>query len=150
MKLKIPPPLQGLVAAVIIWVLNQFFPAMGVSLPLQKIIALLLMICGLSIDLVSVVAFFKAKTTVNPLSPHNTKHLVVSGLYCISRNPMYLGMLLILTGWVLWIGNMLGLFALLLFVVSITYLQIKPEERVLEEKFGATYTDYKERVRRWI
>ena len=63
---------------------------------------------------------------------------------------MYLGMLLILTGWVLWIGNMLGLFALLLFVVSITYLQIKPEERVLEEKFGATYTDYKARIRRWI
>ncbi len=150
MKLKIPPPFQGLFAAALVWGLDQLFPALSTSFPLQKTLALVLIVVGAGIDLISVFAFFKAKTTINPLSPQATKQLVVSGTFRISRNPMYLGMLLILSGWAIWVGNVTGVLAILLFVNSITYSQIKPEEKVLEEKFGSIYTEYKASVRRWF
>lgn len=150
MKLLIPPPVQGLIAGLAIWGLAKWFPEYALTLPGQMPLAVAIAGSGLLIDLVSVFAFLLAKTTVNPLSPQNTNTLVVSGLYKISRNPMYLGMLLILTGWTIWLGNPLGVLPVFLFVVSITYLQIKPEERALEEKFGDSYRDYKQRVRRWI
>ena len=150
MKLLIPPPVQGLIAGFAVWGLAKWFPEYVFSFPGQKPLAVAIASSGLLIDLVSVFAFFRAKTTVNPLSPQNTNTLVVSGLYKISRNPMYLGMLLILAGWTIWLGNPLGVLPVFLFIVSITYLQIKPEEHALEEKFGDSYRDYKQRVRRWI
>lgn len=106
--------------------------------------------CGVLIDIISVSAFFRAKTTVNPLSPENTQSLVVTGFYQLSRNPMYLGMLMILMAVALWIGNLAGLIPVAIFVISITQFQIKPEERVLEAKFGEDYLAYKTQVRRWI
>lgn len=105
---------------------------------------------GLLIDLVSVAAFIRARTTVNPLAPDKANALVVGGLYRFSRNPMYLGMLLILAGWAAWLAQPLALPVLIVFIVLIEILQIRPEERALEEKFGDDYRAYKKRVRRWI
>jgi len=63
---------------------------------------------------------------------------------------MYLGMLLMLTGWAMLVGNPHGLTLLFFFVWYLTQFQIKPEERMLTELFGDQYTDYQKRVRRWL
>ena len=150
MRLIIPPPLQGLIFGAAMWQLADIFPQFGLSFPGQQFIAGIGFVIGLGIELIAVRAFFAAKTTVNPLRPETANMLVISGLYEVSRNPMYLGLLIFLTGWSIWLGNPLNAILLVGFVAYITYSQIKPEEAVLREKFGADYTDYCSRVRRWI
>ena len=95
-------------------------------------------------------AFVHAKTTVNPLAPESAEELVTSGLFRFSRNPMYLGMLLVLTGGLIWLGAWSAMLAPILFIWVITEIQIKPEERALQQKFGDQFTLYRSRTRRWI
>ena len=102
------------------------------------------------IEAVSVFAFLRARTTVTPLKPEKASTLVVSGLYRVSRNPMYLGMLILLIGWTLWLGNPASLLLLPVFVIYVTVFQIKPEEAALSEKFGSDFDAYRRRVRRWL
>lgn len=150
MRPIIPPPLQGLIFGVAMWLTARFLPQFGMNFPGQTYITGALVVIGLAINLTAVRAFFAAKTTVNPLQPEKANSLVITGLFKISRNPMYLGMLLILTGWAVWLGNPLNIVFLAGFAAYITYSQIKPEEAVLREKFGQDYADYCQRVRRWI
>ena len=150
MRLKVPPPLLGFIAAVFIWLAAYLLPSLTMELPLRLLLALLFFSTGLGIDLISVFSFFKAGTTVNPMSPDKTQTLVTNGMFKFSRNPMYLGMLLMLIGWAIWNGNVVGILPILFFVFAINQLQIKPEENTLQHKFGAEYERYKNRVRRWI
>ncbi len=150
MRLLIPPPVQGLIFGAAMWQLARLLPQFAMSFPGDRYVALVCLIIGVGMELIAVRAFFVAKTTVNPLKPENANKLVISGLYKISRNPMYLGLLIFLTGWAIWLGNPLNVGLLVLFVAYITYSQIKPEEAVLREKFGADYADYCRSVRRWI
>jgi len=149
-KPLIPPPIQGLIAALAIWLIAKYFPEFNLETPFQKAAAILIALIGLSIDFICAFLFIKTKTTISPINPSNTSTLVTTGLYKISRNPMYLGLLLLLTGWSLWQGNPISLLVILIFITSITLTQIKPEESALEEKFGQDYRDYKNQVRRWI
>jgi len=121
-----------------------------IRFPGQPLVAAVLMICGGVIDLLSVAAFFSARTTVNPLHPERAESLVVTGFFRYSRNPMYLGMLLILSGWAVRLGQPLNLLLLVWFVLCINALQIRPEEQALEAKFGDDYRAYCARVRRWV
>lgn len=84
------------------------------------------------------------------MNPDNAAKLVTIGIYRVSRNPMYLGMLLFLLAWALFLSNYAALFPPVLFVISMTLFQIKPEEKTLHNKFGPEYDDYSRRVRRWI
>jgi len=140
----------GLVAAGFILLINRALPGFRIQFEVLRWIAIALVIVGLLIELYSVFLFFRARTTVNPLKPDNSSSLVISGLYRYSRNPMYVGMLFLLTGLVLWVGNIAGLAALLFLVWYITLFQIKPEEVALERKFGQQFTDYANQVRRWV
>jgi len=146
----LPPPVIALAIGIAMWGLSVGTDAFRFEFPGRGAIALAVAGAGLLIDLVSVVAFIRARTTVNPLAPDKANALVVSGLYRFSRNPMYLGMLLILLGWALWLGQSLALPLLAAFVIAIEALQIRPEEAALEQKFGDEYRAYKKRVRRWI
>ena len=150
MKLVVPPPLQGLAFGVAMWLLSRALPAYSAAFVGQKFLAGALIITGLASDVVAVCAFFKARTTVNPLRPANSSTLVNNGLYRYSRNPMYLGLLAILTGWAIWLANPLNLILLIGFIFYITEFQIKPEEQVLQDKFSTQYADYCRQVRRWI
>ena len=102
------------------------------------------------LDLSSLYLFFKKRTTPNPMKPEFTTGLVTNGLYKISRNPMYVGLLMILFGFAVYLGDLTPFLMLPLFYIVITEMQIKPEERMLEDKFGEEYLDYKNRVRRWL
>lgn len=108
------------------------------------------MIGALSLDLSSLLLFFKHHTTPNPFKPGKTKHLVTDGFYRYSRNPMYLGLLMLLKSWAIYLGSLTPFLILPLFILILTFSQIIPEEKILEEKFGQTYLDYKSKVRRWL
>ena len=96
-----------------------------------------------------VVTFRNAKTTVNPLKPHASS-LVTWGVYAISRNPMYLGGLIMLLGWAVFLSNPLAFLFLPVYVLYLNRFQIAPEERVLMSLFGETYAAYQVRARRWL
>ncbi|MEO1013912.1 MAG: isoprenylcysteine carboxylmethyltransferase family protein [Pseudomonadota bacterium] len=150
MRPVIPPPAIGALLALGMWTWAWATPEMAFDLSFWRPLAFVFGAAGLAIDLTSVAAFFRRKTTVNPMTPEKTRRLVVDGFYRFSRNPMYLGMLLMLIGWALWLGHPFGFAGPALFIWLINEMQIKPEERALEEIFGEEYLAYKARVRRWI
>lgn len=107
-------------------------------------------VVGVSMDIISFLNFQKNKTTVNPLSPEKATSLVIGGFYRFTRNPMYLGMLLILTGIAMLLASISSFLLLPVFVLAMNSLQIKPEEKALEKIFSEEYLNYKKKVRRWI
>ena len=97
-----------------------------------------------------VIAFRRSRTTVNPLHPEQATALVTRGVYRLSRNPMYAGMLLLLLAWATRLSNTAALAGPLLFALYITRFQIIPEERALTALFGEKYAAYRAKVRRWF
>ncbi|WP_174874678.1 methyltransferase family protein [Vogesella oryzae] len=148
LECKLPPPLLGLLCAGLMYWLAQQLPV--ATLPVAGWLCWPLAVCGLLLDGSAVLAFFRQRTTINPLRPQNSSALVVSGFYRLSRNPMYLGMLCLLLAWALWLGQLAALAGPLLFVLWIGRFQIRPEERALAARFGDEYRDYCQRVRRWL
>ena len=150
LDLKIPPPLQMLIFGILMWVVGRRLSGGQFDFDSQLVSALLLTILGLAINVLAIIGFRRASTTVNPLDPGKASHLVVDGIFRFSRNPMYFGILIVLFAWAIWIGNVYNLVLLALFVYIISKYQIKPEEEALRSLFGKTYVDYCSRVRRWI
>jgi protein-S-isoprenylcysteine O-methyltransferase Ste14 len=150
LELKIPPPLVAFAIGVIMWALSL----LGIgALPRSLVItafAIVVALVGIAIALSGNVAFHRAKTTVNPFKPQTASALVTSGIYRRTRNPMYLGMLVVLVGWAVFLANVLSALAIVLFPAYITRFQIKPEERVLLSLFGERYVHYSHQVRRWL
>ncbi len=107
-------------------------------------------IAGLLIAWSGVVSFRRARTTVNPLRPEAATSLVASGIYRYTRNPMYLGMLLVLVGWIVFLARPWALVVLPAFVAYMNRFQIGPEERALEGIFGGEFEAYRRAVRRWL
>ena len=108
-----------------------------------------LFVLGALVVVSGVFAFRRAGTTVDPTRPQAASSLVNTGIYRFSRNPMYLGMLLGLLGWAAWLTSLLAAFLVVGFVGYMNRFQIAPEERTLAAKFGAEFSAYKSRVRRW-
>jgi protein-S-isoprenylcysteine O-methyltransferase Ste14 len=150
MSAQIPPPLLGVLTGVLMWWMNKHFPMLILlSIPWNRL-GWLLIAAGIIVDAVSVVSLKRAGTTVNPLRIDKATALVVSGLYRISRNPMYLGLMTIMVGWALLLGSLGPLLVVVLFERPLVILQIQPEERALTMKFGDSYVSYAKRVKRWI
>lgn len=150
LKTKIPPPVYMLIMAYIMWLLDKFLPLYNwLNSPWNKL-GLIIIGMAVLLDIWSLLLFFHAKTTPNPMKPGSTSHLVTSGLYRYSRNPMYLGLLVMLIGWGLYLGSLSPLSMLPLFIRLLTKQQIEPEEIILMDKFGPEYKDFQQRVRRWI
>ena len=84
------------------------------------------------------------------MKPNSTSSLVISGIYRYTRNPMYLGFVLVLLGWAAFLSNLAALALLPAFVLYINRFQIMPEEHVLASLFPHGYPAYRARVRRWI
>ena len=151
---KIPPPVIDLAVGLLMWALARAFPVAQLwpqgAWPFGLGAALGIALAGGLIALAGAWQFHRARTTVNPLSPAKASALVTNGVYRLTRNPMYLGMALVLVGWAVWLGNAAALLGLPLFVVLLDTLQIQPEERVLRQRFGEAYARYAARVRRWL
>ena len=149
LELKIPPPVVALVMAVFIWLVYRTAPSFAFALPPHGLIAILLVATGFVTSILGVVTFRHARTTVNPTKPELSSSLVTWGVYAITRNPMYLGLLMMLSGWAIFLSNVLAFLFLPIFVLYINRFQIKPEERTLTGLFGQNYVAYQGRVRRW-
>ncbi len=150
MRTRIPPPVIGVITLFLIWLIAETVPGQVYKHPVLTALALILAVIGLALDLYSLKLFRDAKTTFNPLNPERAKSLVLGGPYKFTRNPMYLGMLFILTGFVIFKGHAGGFLPLAGFVAFITVFQIKPEEEAMIAKFGEAYKDYMTKVRRWL
>lgn len=147
---RIPPPIVGALLAAGMWGLAQLSAPTGWPLGLRIALALALALVGLAFLAPAGLAFRRAHTTVNPLTPEAATSLVVDGVYRYTRNPMYVGFALLLLAWAAWLAVPPGLLGPLLFVAWITRFQILPEERALQAHFGEEFTAYCRRVRRWL
>ncbi|OED37509.1 hypothetical protein AB833_23410 [Chromatiales bacterium (ex Bugula neritina AB1)] len=150
LELKIHPPVWVALFAVV-GRLSALIPAgSGVLIPYRKSLIVLLVICAAAVMFAGLLAFAKARTTVNPKTPERSSTVVTRGIYQYTRNPMYLGFLFLLLAWALYLAHLIPLLLLPLFVYLLNRVQIIPEERALEKTFGSHYRDYQQRVRRWL
>jgi protein-S-isoprenylcysteine O-methyltransferase Ste14 len=150
LELRVPPPVVAALFALLMWFVMDMLPIADFTLPAKGVLAGILATAGIVLGLVAVFQFRRAATTVHPMKPQESSALVVRGVYRFTRNPMYLGMLLILTAWAVWLANAAALLALPVFVAYLGCFQIAPEERALEARFGAAFADYRRAVRRWL
>ena len=150
LELKIPPLLVWLVIAGAMLGVAYSAPGLSFALAGSSAIALALVGLGGAVAIAGVVAFRNKRTTVNPLTPSASSVVVSIDVYRVSRNPMYLGFLLALAGWAVYLSNAGAALLLPAFVAYMTQYQIKPEERALLEKFGREFAQYMSRVRRWL
>jgi protein-S-isoprenylcysteine O-methyltransferase Ste14 len=150
LELKIPPLLVWLLFAGAMLGAASSMPRLAFTLPGSTGIAGALAALGVTVAIAGVVAFRRKRTTVNPFTPSASSFVVSSGVYRISRNPMYLGFLLTLAAWAVFLSNAGAALLLPFFAAYMTEYQIKPEERALHAKFGSEYARYMSCVRRWL
>jgi protein-S-isoprenylcysteine O-methyltransferase Ste14 len=147
---RIPPPIVGALIAAAMWGVALITASPALPELTRHAITAALVVAGLTFDLGALISFVRARTTVNPLQPGKASALVTTGIYRFTRNPMYVGMALLLTAWAVHLAAPWALPGPALFVCYITRFQIKPEERVLRRLFGDSYAAYATRVRRWL
>lgn len=150
LELKLPPVLLVAVVAAAMWWLAAVTVSFEAMPLVRGAIALLLAIKGGWIAAAGVIAFRKADTTVNPMTPEESSRVVQHGIYRHTRNPMYLGFLFVLVAWAVWLAAPWALLGPVLYVAWMTRFQILPEERALAERFGDEYRAYCRRTRRWV
>lgn len=154
LELLVPPPLVMLVSGLLMWLISALLPVFSLawlySPALGAIIGSIFGLLGVAISLTGILTFKRLRTTVDPRRPAASSRLATSGVYRYSRNPMYLGVLLILIGWAFVLGNWLSALVPIVFIAYITRYQILPEEQWLQKKFGSDFLEYKRTVRRWI
>ena len=150
LELKIPPVVQVLVTASLMWALAIAVPSLDFTLSASPLVAIVFAVIGVAFALCGVLEFRSAGTTVDPRVPEQSVSLVIRGVYRISRNPMYAGFLLVLIAWGMFLSNLASFVLLPVFVIYMNRFQITPEERHMREKFGEAYREYEAEVRRWI
>ncbi len=137
-----------MVSVVIMAVLNYFAPIRNILHPPVTYSGVIFIVIGLIITIWSAVLFIKAGTEIKPFE--ESTHLVTQGMFQLTRNPMYLGMVMILLGIALLFGSLTPFILIPIFVWLIQTVFIKNEEIVMERTFGDEYREYRERVRRWL
>ena len=150
LELKVPPVLLFALVAGAMYGLARGLPMWTLPLPGRAAVAVALAAIGVAIGLAGVAEFRRSRTTVHPQHPEKASAVVTRGIYCWTRNPMYLGLLLALAGWAIFLANLAALAGLPAFVAWMNRFQIQPEERILAAKFGAPFTAYMAAVRRWL
>ena len=132
------------------WAIAALPPQLELPRSLRLWGAMVLGVIGLAVMFSGVIAFRHAHTTINPLKPETATALVSGGIYSFTRNPMYLGILLVLLAWGVYLASLWVFLGPLLFALYITRFQILPEEAALEKLFGSPFLEYRKRVRRWL
>ena len=147
METKIPPPIVTLIFIFLIAFSNRLVEPF--SFEYQMHLGVLIIICGLSVLISAARVFKQLETTINPMQPAQASKLAIIGPFKYTRNPMYLGMSIMLIGFGLIFGAKLTVCFVAMFVLYITVFQIIPEERAMVEKF-TDWNDYCSKVRRWL
>jgi protein-S-isoprenylcysteine O-methyltransferase Ste14 len=150
LQLKVPPVIVTLATALAMGLVAYATPTFRMPLPVRGAVSCALALGGLTTAVSGVIAFRRAGTTVNPMTPDSSSALVRSGIYRLTRNPMYLGFGLVLLAWAAFLSNVLAFGLLPAFVLYMNRYQIEPEERALAGRFGDDFAGYAARVRRWL
>lgn len=150
LETKIPPVAVFIIAALTMWLVSKYTPAVNLPEMIRWLIILVFLLFGAVMGLLGVFSFLKKKTTVDPINPEKASSMVDTGVYNISRNPMYLALALGLIAFSVYLKSLWSLLVVLLFMIYMTRFQIFPEERAMIKLFGEQYLDYMDRVRRWI
>ena len=122
LELLIPPPLVAMLIGLLMWLISPNLPTLAQLGLMDKILV------GCCV----------------------TSRLVKTGIYRHTRNPMYVGLLLNLAGWAIYLTHVLPLLLLPIFVYYLNRFQIEPEEQRLAERFGTEFTSYRDSVPRWL
>ena len=147
-KTKFPPPLVALTFGFLINYTKNIFPK--IEIRNEIIFGSFMIITGLIIILSAIILFKKYQTTITPLNPSNATKLITNGIYKFSRNPMYLGLLLVLLGISIILNPTGGFILIPLFILYLNLFQIIPEENAMVDLFKDEFLEYKKNVRRWI
>jgi len=150
LELRVPPLVVTALMAGAMALMAAVLPGLAIELPGHRGLAAVLLALGIVVALAGVLAFRHARTTVDPRAPAEASALVVGGIYRLTRNPMYVGFALALAAWAAWLQHPAALLGVAAFVAYIDRFQIRPEERVLDGRFGAAYRTYAHAVRRWV
>jgi len=149
-ELKVPPLLLMLITALLMWLLAQYLPNLAVSVAFKYVISFNFLGIGLMFLGSGWMAFRAMNTTLNPMRVDEVSTLVTSEIYHATRNPMYVGMLLMLIAYAVFLANVYTVVLLIAFVMYLNRFQIVPEERALEVMFGEDFLSYKAKVHRWL
>ena len=150
LETKIPPPIVMVLLGGFGWAAARYLPAFSFDLPLNRIIAAAMVMLGLALNVYPKLAFGRVGTTINPLKPDSTTHLVTTCIYRYTRNPMYLGQSVILLSWATYLHNVVAFLAVPAFMLYITRYQIQPEERHLSARFPEQYAAFSRQAPRWL
>lgn len=146
---RIPPPLVLIVCLVLMKLISSKVAGHW-QVDNMHWLAIPIALLGFAIAIAGVVGFRKARTTVNPLNPSKATSLVTAGIYRYTRNPMYLGMLLVTIAFAVSLSSYWSFIGVVVFALYITRFQIVPEERAMRELFGAEFTQYCSQTSRWL
>ena len=147
---RIPPLLLTDMLGLVILTSSMVFPRLYPFTFFVLAATVLLTVMGILFAVLGVISFRKRGTTVNPIKLDQATALVASGVYRVSRNPMYVGFLLVLTALTVYSGNILSMILVVLFFLYMNFVQIASEESALARLFGLAYNEYKTKVRRWL
>ena len=150
LETKIPPPVLAAAIAAAMWGISRRAPLVEISGSVRGVISTVAVLAGIGFSAAGLLEFRRAQTTVNPLRPEQASSLVDSGVYRMTRNPMYVGLCFLLVAWAAFLSSGWALLGPLVFMLYIGRFQIAPEERALTARFGDAYADYRARVRRWL
>jgi protein-S-isoprenylcysteine O-methyltransferase Ste14 len=145
---KIQPPLLALLTIALAFLLAWLIPLPWVVPPLLRVSGLPLVILGFMLGVGALIAFRRVRK-LHRLHASATR-LVTLGIYRFTRNPVYLGFVLMLVGLLLNAGSYWGILLAPILVFLFNRLVIEPEEVFLTQKFGDEYRSYQSKVRRWI
>ena len=150
LEAKIPPPVVAVAIAVAMWGTSRLAPLLELPGAMRLGAAAAILLLGVGFSAGGVLAFRRAQTTLNPTKPEQASSLVNSGIYRVTRNPMYVGLSCVLVAWAVFLSSGWALLGPVAFVLYISRFQIAPEERALVKLFGSEYANYQAKVRRWL
>lgn len=148
--LRIPPPLVAVIIGAAMWGARSLVPLIEIPDTLRIAAATVIGLLAVAVDLAALFAFRRARTSIDPLRPAKASTLLVSGIYRVTRNPMYLGLLLLLLAWTVYLSSVWLLLGPLVFILYMNRFQIAAEEQALSALFPEEYAAYRRRVRRWL
>ncbi len=145
---KVYPPTSFNLSILLMITLHFAFPFSQIITGFYKFICLPFLIAGIAFNLIADKQFKQNSTTVKPFE--ESTMFIVDGIFKIGRNPMYLGMVLILLALAIFLGSLSPFLIILIFAFVINEFFIKPEEEMLKYKFAEEWNEYCKKVRRWI